>query len=248
MTRVTLLSRWTSRCSYCGVRDPHLKCSACSISRYCNATCQKQDWPEHKGFCKLHKDNLERISNPKLAECVEFFSRYADEWRVPFAQWGLFATNLANRGKNYLKHHYFALLLDETTDNTRISRRTAFDVAVAGMFPNTCFLQMIPSEEYAPNEHAEFVHDFEALEKSDKNLRIVLMSNVVCTVFSVPIQHLFPASVMGWIRSPSACNYFKEVFDEEFKSSVASGKVRVATNRVKELFTFISTGEIVTYE
>nr|GAT44846.1 predicted protein [Mycena chlorophos] len=244
MTRVTLISHWTSRCSNCGHRTPTLKCSGCRISRYCDADCQKKDWPLHKQNCKEHKESLDRIEDTTLAACVQFFSRYTDEWRIPFAQWGLFAANYSNQRKKYLKNYYFAILLEEPSEYNRATRRAAFDVAVAGMFPNTCFQEMIPSAEHAPAEHAEFVHDFEALENTAENLRIVLMSSVVCTVFSVHIRDIFPPSMLGWLHSPSACDYFKDIFDEEFKEVVGHGNLRTASNRVKELFTFISTGEI----
>ncbi|KAG5265408.1 hypothetical protein AALO_G00242120 [Alosa alosa] len=38
-----------------------LRCSRCKIARYCNAACQKQAWPEHKGECRRLKSLHPRI-------------------------------------------------------------------------------------------------------------------------------------------------------------------------------------------
>nr|GAT47185.1 predicted protein [Mycena chlorophos] len=246
MSRVTLISRWTARCTNCGAQNPRLKCSACRISRYCNNKCQREDWQWHKDACKEHKESLEKIEDTNLAACVEFFSRYTDEWQLPFAQWGLFSTNLASRNATFLKQNFFALLLEETKDLTKFTRRSAFNVAVSGMFPNASFEELIPAAKYsADGVHAEFLRDFEKLDKSPQVLRIVLMSSIVCTVFSVNIKEIFPPHTMGWTRSPSASQYFKDIYEKEFKDAVAAGHVRTALNRVMELFTFITTGEVL---
>jgi len=41
------------RCSWCGNPSAVLrKCSGCEKARYCDGSCQKSAWPEHKGVCK----------------------------------------------------------------------------------------------------------------------------------------------------------------------------------------------------
>lgn len=40
-------------CSFCGkTMISRQTCSRCRLNQYCNATCQKQDWPKHKPQCK----------------------------------------------------------------------------------------------------------------------------------------------------------------------------------------------------
>ena len=45
-------------CRACGkhpaVGKPLLQCSRCNGASYCNATCQRAHWPQHKALCKLH--------------------------------------------------------------------------------------------------------------------------------------------------------------------------------------------------
>ena len=48
--------RKEKHCAHCGNKDPRkplMKCSACDVTRYCNAECQKEDWKNHKKICKL---------------------------------------------------------------------------------------------------------------------------------------------------------------------------------------------------
>jgi len=47
-------------CGHCGTRRTKLKaCAACCLVGYCDRTCQKAGWPEHRAFCKQA-----RTSNP----------------------------------------------------------------------------------------------------------------------------------------------------------------------------------------
>lgn len=41
------------RCAYCKVLLGRVKprCSSCHTKSYCNAACQKKDWPDHKRSC-----------------------------------------------------------------------------------------------------------------------------------------------------------------------------------------------------
>ncbi len=39
-------------CAYCGLPTEKLKCSKCRSVVYCNVTCQKADWEEHKTSCE----------------------------------------------------------------------------------------------------------------------------------------------------------------------------------------------------
>lgn len=40
------------KCNLCkNTKGPLLKCGRCKKTSYCNATCQKSDWPRHKGEC-----------------------------------------------------------------------------------------------------------------------------------------------------------------------------------------------------
>lgn len=52
-------------CSGCGCDDkPLMNCAACGQVAYCGAVCQKSNWSEHKGTCKIwSKERKEKISN-----------------------------------------------------------------------------------------------------------------------------------------------------------------------------------------
>ena len=56
-------------CTACGKIGAKLKCSLCSAvneTRYCNATCQKNHWPEHKlGECGVLAKNLKKEKKKK---------------------------------------------------------------------------------------------------------------------------------------------------------------------------------------
>ena len=45
--------KMVSKCTYCNKKKPKNRCSACHIVRYCNATCSKADWTNHKQECKI---------------------------------------------------------------------------------------------------------------------------------------------------------------------------------------------------
>jgi hypothetical protein len=42
----------TVHCRNCAKPNVTLQCSRCTVARYCNAECQKADWPNHKSGCK----------------------------------------------------------------------------------------------------------------------------------------------------------------------------------------------------
>ncbi|KAM3625895.1 uncharacterized protein V6R79_019417 [Siganus canaliculatus] len=49
-------------CHHCFTRcDTLLRCSQCKMARYCNTSCQRQAWPEHKRECKCLRSILPRI-------------------------------------------------------------------------------------------------------------------------------------------------------------------------------------------
>jgi hypothetical protein len=43
--------KYSNQCATCG-EFCTLNCNYCLKVRYCNAECQKKDWPNHKSFCK----------------------------------------------------------------------------------------------------------------------------------------------------------------------------------------------------
>ena len=46
----------TQKCGHCSeARDSLLKCSACGSVGYCNQSCQKADWKNHKKVCRCFK-------------------------------------------------------------------------------------------------------------------------------------------------------------------------------------------------
>ena len=54
-------------CGYCGKSGPNLKqCSACKCMKYCNVSCQRLHWKNHKGECSNIKnivDNALQLSS-----------------------------------------------------------------------------------------------------------------------------------------------------------------------------------------
>ncbi|RYY33642.1 zinc finger MYND domain-containing protein, partial [archaeon] len=40
-------------CACCGRQDAGLRCSQCKGVHYCSAACQRADWVQHRGACKL---------------------------------------------------------------------------------------------------------------------------------------------------------------------------------------------------
>jgi hypothetical protein len=56
----------------------HLECSRCNAASYCNAECQRADWPKHKKACKLvtcqHCEKLEiHTKFPTCVRCKQVF-------------------------------------------------------------------------------------------------------------------------------------------------------------------------------
>ena len=52
------------KCASCGKGGEDLKqCTACKVAKYCNATCQKAHWPQHKKECKEKKRAAELKKN-----------------------------------------------------------------------------------------------------------------------------------------------------------------------------------------
>ncbi|KAH6912747.1 hypothetical protein BKA70DRAFT_1264834 [Coprinopsis sp. MPI-PUGE-AT-0042] len=43
-----------NRCSFCNKKGKLLLCSSCLDVGYCNPHCQKEDWKQHKAYCKKH--------------------------------------------------------------------------------------------------------------------------------------------------------------------------------------------------
>lgn len=41
-------------CKRVGKNLTRMKCSACKLSYYCSAECQRDDWPAHKVYCKMN--------------------------------------------------------------------------------------------------------------------------------------------------------------------------------------------------
>ena len=41
----------SDRCNTCAATSKLLKCERCKCAAYCNKTCQKKDWPDHKRVC-----------------------------------------------------------------------------------------------------------------------------------------------------------------------------------------------------
>uniref|UniRef100_UPI00398F2751 histone-lysine N-methyltransferase SMYD3 n=1 Tax=Pristiophorus japonicus TaxID=55135 RepID=UPI00398F2751 len=51
-----------SVCEHCLFRkEALLRCSQCKVARYCNATCQKLAWPDHKRECKCLKSTYPNV-------------------------------------------------------------------------------------------------------------------------------------------------------------------------------------------
>ena len=57
MSLVTASSNDTMICASCGSSDATRRCTRCKDVVYCNTTCQKADWKEHKKICKRKEDD-----------------------------------------------------------------------------------------------------------------------------------------------------------------------------------------------
>jgi len=69
-------------CQACQAPGKRLKCVNCSVTHYCDATCQRKDWPIHKTRCKFLQ-NHPPVANaePQPIPCVIIHGgaiRYAD--------------------------------------------------------------------------------------------------------------------------------------------------------------------------
>jgi len=45
------------RCNVCGRTSELMRCKGCAAVWYCSAEHQRQDWPQHKGMCRMLRDN-----------------------------------------------------------------------------------------------------------------------------------------------------------------------------------------------
>ncbi|KAI1481710.1 hypothetical protein F4774DRAFT_407591 [Daldinia eschscholtzii] len=52
-------------CMNCGERDVDLRCSRCKMARYCDANCQRAEWPLHKKVCQP-REGVRRCPVPDL--------------------------------------------------------------------------------------------------------------------------------------------------------------------------------------
>jgi hypothetical protein len=78
-TTATSSSQGTSnneilRCSFCNnVAAPGKTlavCKACGLTRYCGKECQTQDWPSHKGSCKVVQEQKKLVSGGSQAAAL----------------------------------------------------------------------------------------------------------------------------------------------------------------------------------
>jgi len=78
-----------AKCSYCGkVSDKALnKCSRCRVAEYCNATCQKAHWKDHKTECKKPEttagvdvnkiiDHIRKQDDASITKAAKAFEKY----------------------------------------------------------------------------------------------------------------------------------------------------------------------------
>ena len=77
----------SGRCGHCSVEGPKHTCGRCSVTKYCSADCQRQDWPGHKAVCK---------PRPELAPPLQAAEPASPEIMQQWATWPLRQLLLAN--------------------------------------------------------------------------------------------------------------------------------------------------------
>ena len=72
-------------CWYCSKvnNEDLLACKKCSIARYCDKTCQKNDWKSiHKVVCVIHRDDIDDATNFNLGltPSMDLFTKATDHY------------------------------------------------------------------------------------------------------------------------------------------------------------------------
>ena len=64
----------TAPCAVCGKPDARLRCGRCRSVHYCDASCQKNDWKDHKSRCAPSAPRLETFERaaPRCVSCQAF--------------------------------------------------------------------------------------------------------------------------------------------------------------------------------
>ena len=64
----------TAPCAVCGKPDARLRCGRCRSVHYCDASCQKNDWKDHKSRCAPSAPRFETFERaaPRCVSCQAF--------------------------------------------------------------------------------------------------------------------------------------------------------------------------------
>jgi hypothetical protein len=85
-------------------------CTRCSVAWYCSKECQKDDFGDHKSFCKnikKQRDNVEKLDQG-LRSCITWFeNEHANMFETRMGHfWGTFTAEGEIQPRDYMRARY----------------------------------------------------------------------------------------------------------------------------------------------
>lgn len=160
------------RCSYCNRDCPPggtklKRCTNCYRAGYCNQTCQKYHWVQHKSNCKLTPEFVgcpfiislpkSKATFSKICQQMEAFSRYSVDVFQPPLQ-----LSASNKGSSTCTS---TNSLNEQSDNMKKPEFGSLDSGLSSITHSSCTFSL--NNELSLNENDNISQEFDSVRDSD---------------------------------------------------------------------------------
>ncbi|KAF7296534.1 hypothetical protein HMN09_01060300 [Mycena chlorophos] len=178
-------------CAFCSQPDAHSQCELCNRVVYCNTECQSLDWTRHGLYCGENLvDNIHILDSAPdhVLEQLDSSTRFLRAWRQASARWACHAAELTIGVDNFLEKHAFLVLFHSRGDFSPHEPLRNFELTMAGFLGNEGLAKWIRVSQ--PVDNADIIlREFTALSPSPTQLRIVMGTRRMWTIFAVDIAH-----------------------------------------------------------